>query len=127
MSPAEVQPVSSQQEGFLRPMMQQAVQSLLEMEMQEGMQAGGDLELRVPQDRARQFSTKVFESYARRENALVAALAQTYVQGVSTRKVAAITEELCAHEFSAASISAITAAIGDGRIVEPSRSGRCPE
>src|SRR5512137_2160607 len=32
-----------------------------------------------------------------------------YVQGVSTRKVAAITEELCGHEFSASSISTITA------------------
>jgi transposase-like protein len=39
---------------------------------------------------------------------LVAALAQMYVQGVSTRKVAAVTQELCGHEFSASSISAIT-------------------
>jgi len=37
----------------------------------------------------------------------VAALAEMYVQGVSTRKVKAITEELCGHSFSAASISAI--------------------
>jgi transposase-like protein len=32
---------------------------------------------------------------------LVAALAEMYVQGVSTRKVKAITEELCGHSFSA--------------------------
>ncbi len=38
---------------------------------------------------------------------LVAALAEMYVQGVSTRKVKAITEELCGHSFSASSISAI--------------------
>jgi transposase-like protein len=38
----------------------------------------------------------------------VAALAQMYVQGVSTRMVAAITEELCGQEFSASSISEIT-------------------
>jgi putative transposase len=30
-----------------------------------------------------------------------------YVQGVSTRKVKAVTEELCGHAFSASSISAI--------------------
>ena len=34
-------------------------------------------------------------------------LAEMYVQGVSTRKVKAITEELCGHAFSASSISAI--------------------
>jgi putative transposase len=37
----------------------------------------------------------------------VAALAQMYAQGVSTRKVKAITEELCGHSFSASSISAM--------------------
>ena len=38
---------------------------------------------------------------------MVAALAEMYVQGVSTRKVKAITEELCGHSFSASAISAI--------------------
>ena len=37
----------------------------------------------------------------------MAALAEMYVQGVSTRKVKAITEELCGHSFSASSISAM--------------------
>jgi len=37
----------------------------------------------------------------------VATLAEMYVQGVSTRKVKAITEELCGHAFSASAISAI--------------------
>ena len=67
----------------------------------------GTLELRVPQDRAGKFSTALFERYQRSEKALVGALAEMYVQGVSTRKVKAITEELCGHEFSASSISAI--------------------
>jgi len=49
----------------------------------------------------------VFERYQRSEKALVAALAEMYVQGVSTRKVKAITEELCGHEFSASTISRI--------------------
>lgn len=67
----------------------------------------GKLELRVPRDRSGEFSTALFERYARSEKALVAALAEMYVQGVSTRKVKAITEELCGHSFSASSISSI--------------------
>ena len=46
----------------------------------------GKLELRVPQDRTGRFSTELFERYQRSERALVAALAEMYVQGVSTRK-----------------------------------------
>ncbi len=56
---------------------------------------------------ARGFSTELFERYQRSEQALVATLAEMYVQGVSTRKVKAITEELCGHAFSASAISAI--------------------
>jgi transposase-like protein len=67
----------------------------------------GKLELRVPRDRNGEFSTALFERYQRSEKALVAALTEMYVQGVSTRKVTAITEELCGHRFSASSISAI--------------------
>lgn len=67
----------------------------------------GKLELRVPQDRAGRFSTELFARYQRSERALVATLAEMYVQGVSTRKVKAITEELCGHAFSASAISAI--------------------
>jgi putative transposase len=67
----------------------------------------GKLELRVPRDRNGEFSTALFERYQRSEKALVAALAEMYVQGVSTRKVKAITEELCGHRFSASTISAI--------------------
>ena len=67
----------------------------------------GKLELRVPQDRQGQFSTQIFERYQRSEKALVSALAEMYIQGVSTRKVKQITEELCGHSFSASSISAI--------------------
>jgi len=67
----------------------------------------GNLELRVPQDRQGRFNTEVFERYQRSEKALVACLAEMYVQGVSTRKVKTITEELCGHAFSASSISRI--------------------
>ena len=47
------------------------------------------------------------------EKALVGALAEMYVQGVSTRKVKAITEELCGHAFSASAISAINKRLDD--------------
>jgi putative transposase len=67
----------------------------------------GKLELRVPQDRAGRFSTELFERYQGSERALVATLAEMYVQGGSTRKVKAITEELCGHAFPVSSISAI--------------------
>ena len=67
----------------------------------------GKLELRIPQDRQGHFSTQVFERYQRSEKALVSALAEMYIQGVSTRKVKAITEELCGHAFSASAISAV--------------------
>src|SRR6201981_3313615 len=116
-------------EEFLRALVRTALQEVLEAEMSEalgaekgertvgrqGYRSGyygrtlitrvGKLELRVPQDRAGRFSTELFERYQRSERALVAALAEMYVQGVSTRKVKAITEELCGHSFSASSIS----------------------
>lgn len=65
----------------------------------------GTMELRVPQDRQGRFSTQLFERYQRSEKALVAALVEMYVQGVSTRKIKTITEELCGHEFSASAVS----------------------
>jgi transposase-like protein len=74
----------------------------------------GKLELRVPQDREGRFSTELFERYQRSEQALVATLAEMYVQGVSTRKVKAVTEELCGHAFSASSISAVNKRLDEG-------------
>src|SRR5438128_10372229 len=61
----------------------------------------------MPQDRTGQFSTELFERYQRSERALVAALAEMYVQGVSTRKVKAITEELCGHSVPSSTNSAM--------------------
>ena len=65
----------------------------------------GKLELRIPQDRNGRFCSEIFERHQRSEKALVAALTEMYVQGVSTRKVKAISEELCGHSFSASAIS----------------------
>lgn len=66
----------------------------------------GTLTLRVPRDREGRFSPEIFARYQRSEKALVLALAEMYVQGVSTRKVATITEKLCGAEISKDQVSA---------------------
>jgi transposase-like protein len=60
----------------------------------------GRLTLRVMRDREGRFSTQLFEHYQRSEKALVLALQESYLQGVSTRKMLRITEKLCGVEFS---------------------------
>ncbi len=65
----------------------------------------GPLSLRVPQSRDGGFSTEIFRRYQRSEQALVLALMEMVVNGVSTRKVAAITEELCGACFSKSTVS----------------------
>jgi putative transposase len=73
----------------------------------------GTLELRVPQDRLGRFSTELFARYQRSEKALVGTLAEMYVQGVSTRKVKAVTEALCGHSFSASAISTVNKSLDE--------------
>jgi len=65
----------------------------------------GTLTLQVPQDRDGTFSTQVFTRYQRNEKALVLALMEMYVEGVSTRKVREITEVLCGTSFSKSLVS----------------------
>src|SRR5262249_58127967 len=74
----------------------------------------GNVERRVHEDRQARFSTELFERYQRSEKALVAALTEMYVQGVSSRKVKQITEELVGHSFSASSISQINKTLDAG-------------
>jgi putative transposase len=128
---AAIKDLLSQSPDGLREIVRAVMQEMLEAEMTDALQATkgertaarlgyrsgyytrtlitrvGKLELRVPQDRDGRFSTELFERYQRSEQALVATLAEMYVQGVSTRKVKAITEELCGHSFSASAISSI--------------------
>src|SRR5450830_1751648 len=52
-------------------------------------------------------SSKLFARYQRSEKALVLALMEMYVVGVSTRKVSRVTEELCGTSFSKSTISAL--------------------
>jgi putative transposase len=127
-----VREILSDDSDWLKEFVRDVVQKILEEEMDEalgaekgersagrrGYRSGyyqrslltrvGTIELRVPQDRNGLFSTAVFSRYQRSEKALFTTLAEMYVQGVSTRKVKAITEELCGHSFSASTISEIT-------------------
>jgi putative transposase len=134
---AAIKDLLSQSPDALREIVRSVMQEMLEAEMTDALQAEksertaarlgyrsgyytrtlvtrvGKLELRVPQDRDGRFSTELFERYQRFEQALVATLAEMYVQGVSTRKVKATTEELCGHSFSASAISSINKRLDD--------------
>jgi len=65
----------------------------------------GTLVLRVPRLRNGKFSTDLFARYQRSEQALLLAMMEMVINGVSTRKIAAITEELCGEEFSKSTVS----------------------
>jgi transposase-like protein len=65
----------------------------------------GNLILNIPQIRNGIFSTELFDRYQRSEQALLLALMEMVIKGVSTRKIKDITEELCGTEFSASTVS----------------------
>lgn len=75
----------------------------------------GPVTLLVPQTRDGSFSTEIFKRYQRSEQAFVLALMEMVVQGVSTRKVSAITEELCGASFSKSTVSALCVGL-DARV-----------
>ena len=79
----------------------------------------GELDLRVPQVRgsSEPFYPKSLAKGLRAERALKLALAEMYVQGVSTRKVAAITEQLCGFEVTSTQVSRAAAEL-DAQISE---------
>jgi len=124
-----VQGVLLDDPAFLRQIVERVLQELLEAEMTEHIGAApyerserrtghrngykpralrtrvGTLNLLVPQDREGTFSTRLFSRYQRNEKALVLALMEMYVEGVSTRKVAEVTEALCGTSFSRSLVS----------------------
>jgi len=65
----------------------------------------GRIELSVPQDREGRFQSDLFARFQRSEKALILALQEAYLQGVSTRKVTKITEQLCGTAFSKSHVS----------------------
>jgi transposase-like protein len=124
---------------FLRGVVQGALQAILEAELTAHLGAApyergpqrpghrngskprmlhtrvGALALRVPQDRAGTFATELFARSQRSEQALLLGLMEMYLQGVSTRKVSAITEELCGTGFSKSHVSALAGRL-DGEL-----------
>src|SRR5215213_3940055 len=121
--------------AFLREIVERMLQEFLEAEMTEHVGAApyqrtterkghrnghkprtlrtrvGTLNLLVPQDREGTFSTRLFSGYQRNEKALVLALMEMYVEGVSTRKVKDITEALCGTSFSKSLVSSLTGSL----------------
>jgi transposase-like protein len=73
----------------------------------------GKLELRVPQTRDSEFYPSALERGERSERAFKLAIAEMYVQGVSTRKVAKITEELCGTEVTSMQVSRAAAMLDE--------------
>lgn len=73
----------------------------------------GELTVRVPQTRAADFYPSALERGERSERALRLAVAEMYVQGVSTRKVAAVVEQLCGVEVSSAEVSRAAALLDE--------------
>jgi len=75
----------------------------------------GPVTLQVPQTRDGSFSTEIFKRYQRSEQAFVLALMEMVVNGVSTRKVSNITEELCGASFSKSTVSQLCTGL-DARV-----------
>src|ERR671933_3056287 len=123
---------------FLRQIVERTLQEILEAEMtahlgaeryersagRTGQRNGykprtlhtrvGTLTLLVPQDRESTFSTQLFARYQRNEKALVLALMEMYLEGVSTRKVGEVTEELCGTSFSKSTVSRLASELDSG-------------
>ncbi|WP_435006471.1 IS256 family transposase [Tundrisphaera lichenicola] len=73
----------------------------------------GPLTVDVPQTRGIEFYPSALEKGVRSERALKLAVAEMYVQGVSTRKVAAITEKLCGLEVTSSQVSRAAEALDE--------------
>ena len=73
----------------------------------------GALELAVPQTRGIEFYPSALERGTRSERALKLAVAEMYLQGVSTRKVTAVMEELCGREVTSMQVSRAVRALDD--------------
>jgi transposase-like protein len=130
------QSVLTDDPDFLRLIVERVVQAVLEAEMTAHLRAEpyersverrgyrngykprqlntrvGAPTLQVPQDRDGTFSTQLFARYQRNEKALVLALMEMYVEGVSTRKVREITEVLCGTHFSKSLVSELAGQLG---------------
>lgn len=71
----------------------------------------GNITLHVPRHRNGKFSTAMFQRYQRSEQALVLAMIEMVINGVSTRKIENITQELCGESFSKSTVSDLCKAL----------------
>lgn len=126
-------------EGLLRDLLRTAAQAVLEEEVARHLGAGrherpegrrghrngskprtmktavGQLHLDVPQVREGGFRTSLFERHQRSDKALVAAMQEMVVSGVSTRRVGDVLEQMGGFEVSAATVSRAMAGL-DGQV-----------
>ena len=133
----EIQKVLLDDPDFLRLMVQKNLQKILESEFENYLQAKpyertaqrkgyrngsyprklktrvGTIELDVVRDREGNFSTELFRRYQRNEQAFVLTMIEMYLQGVSTRKVKHVVEELCGTSVSRSTVSNLTKGIED--------------
>lgn len=65
----------------------------------------GKIELQVPRHRNQPFKTMIFDNYTRSEAALIATMIEMVINGVSTRKVSKVVEELCGESYSKSTVS----------------------
>jgi putative transposase len=133
LSPALVEQIASQGLDALPELMRTIINAAMEAERQQHLGVGryersperrgyangfkpktvttrvGEVTVAVPQVRDGSFYPSALERGLRSERALTLALAEMYVQGVSTRRVAAITEQLCGVDLSSSQVSRATA------------------
>jgi transposase-like protein len=127
----EIQKVLLDDRDFLRDIVQENLQSLLDHEFKDHINAEpyertesrqgyrngsysrtlktrvGSIELAMIRDREGQFSTELFRRYQRHEQAFVLSMIEMYLQGVSTRKVKKVTETLCGTDISKSTVSSL--------------------
>lgn len=125
----EIQKVLLNDEDFLRSLLQDNLQKILNTEFENYIQAlpyertqkrkgyrngsykrqiktrVGSMELEIVRDREGNFSTELFRRYQRSEQALVLSITEMYIKGVSTRKVKDIVEVLCGTSVSKSLVS----------------------
>lgn len=127
----EIQKVLIEDKDFLKRLLTDSIQSILHSEFESFIKAAhyerssdrqgyrngsytrrlntrvGCIELEVCRDRDGLFQTELFGRYQRSEQALVLSMVEMYLQGVSTRRVNSIVQELCGLEISRSQVSSL--------------------
>ena len=124
-----LQLLNGDREGAFKTLLQESLNSILKAESKEQLRAEpyerteervdsrngsrerilttriGTINLVVPRHRNQPFKTMIFDNYSRSEAALVCAMAEMVVNGVSTRRVSKVVEALCGKTISKSSVS----------------------